>query len=160
MKNIDKKIERIEQGDAWKESDTVVELKVKRPLDKVIPIRIQEEHWQMLRYEARGLGVGPTTLARMWILERLRSKNTVYQDIIQNITDKIWQENRTQDLTEREFEILKLIEQGYLNQQITKELSINKETLQRHISEILRKLHEKPGIWNTNASKKEASIDR
>jgi hypothetical protein len=53
----------------WEETDEVVEIEVKRPLDKV---RLSSEKWEELRREARELGVGPTTLAQMWILEKLR----------------------------------------------------------------------------------------
>ncbi|RLC93824.1 MAG: hypothetical protein DRI39_04405 [Chloroflexi bacterium] len=70
--DLDKGSERIEQGEAWDEGDEVVEVEVKKPLDKVIPIRLLGEKWEELRKEARELGIGPTTLARMWILERLR----------------------------------------------------------------------------------------
>lgn len=66
-------IRRIEQSDAWDEEDEVVEIQVKRPLDKVVPIRLSAETWEALRVEAQGLGVGPSTLARMWILERIRT---------------------------------------------------------------------------------------
>ena len=72
MANIDKEIERIEQGDAWNDGDEVVRVEVKRPLDKVIPVRLPADKWEQIREEARELGIGPTTLARMWILERLR----------------------------------------------------------------------------------------
>lgn len=72
MEELNKKIQRIEQGDAWDESDEVVQVEVKKPLDKVIPVRLSAEKWEELRKEARELGIGPTTLARMWILERLR----------------------------------------------------------------------------------------
>ena len=75
MAGIDKEIERIEQGDAWDESDEVVEVEVRKPLDKVIPVRLSAEKWEELRKEARELGIGPTTLARMWILERLRQRS-------------------------------------------------------------------------------------
>jgi len=74
VSNMDKEIERIEQGDAWEETDEVVELRVKKPLDKVVPIRISTEKWEELRREASELGIGPTTLARMWILEHLRQQ--------------------------------------------------------------------------------------
>ena len=74
MADIDKEVERIEQGDAWNESDTVVNVEVKKPLDKVIPVRLPSDKWEQIREEARELGVGPTTLARMWILERLRQR--------------------------------------------------------------------------------------
>ena len=72
MANLGKEIERIEQGDSWDETDEVVQVEVKKPLDKVIPVRLPGEKWEELRKEARELGIGPTTLARMWLLERLR----------------------------------------------------------------------------------------
>ena len=71
---VDSEVEKIESGDAWNEADTVEELEVKAPLDKVVPVRISSESWSELRREAKLLGVGPTTLARMWILEKLRQK--------------------------------------------------------------------------------------
>jgi len=40
----------------------------------VIPVRLSTEKWEELREEAKELGTGPTTLARMWILEHLRRK--------------------------------------------------------------------------------------
>jgi len=74
MADIDKAIKEIEQGNAWDESDEVVQVEVKKPLDKVIPVRLSADKWEEIRREARELGVGPTTLARMWILERLRQQ--------------------------------------------------------------------------------------
>ncbi|MEW6142801.1 MAG: hypothetical protein AB1597_06565 [Chloroflexota bacterium] len=77
MSDLDKEVQRIEQGEAWDESDEVVHVEVKKPLDKVIPVRLSADKWEELRKEARELGIGPTTLARMWILERLRQKTRV-----------------------------------------------------------------------------------
>jgi hypothetical protein len=74
MKNLNKTIENIEKGNAWEDTDEVVQIEVKKPLDKVIPVRLSSEKWEELRREAKELGIGPTTLARMWILERLRQK--------------------------------------------------------------------------------------
>ena len=74
MTDIDKAVEKIERGDAWEETDKVVQVEVKKPLDKVIPVRLPADKWEQMREEARELGVGPTTLARMWILERLRQR--------------------------------------------------------------------------------------
>lgn len=74
MADLDKVAERIEQGNAWDETDEVVHIEVKRPLDKVIPVRLPSDKWEQIREEARELGIGPTTLARMWILERLRQR--------------------------------------------------------------------------------------
>ncbi len=74
MADLDKEIQHIEQGDGWDEGDEVVQVEVKKPLDKVIPVRLSAENWEELRKEARELGIGPTTLARMWLLERLRRR--------------------------------------------------------------------------------------
>ncbi len=72
MQDVERAAERIERGEAWQETDEVVEIEVKRSLDKVIPVRLSSDKWEQLRQEARELGVGPTTLVRMWILEKLR----------------------------------------------------------------------------------------
>jgi hypothetical protein len=74
MADIKKVVEKIEQGNAWEDNDEIVKLEVKKPLDKVIPIRLSSDKWEQVREEARELGVGPTTLARMWILEHLRQR--------------------------------------------------------------------------------------
>jgi hypothetical protein len=78
MADIDKALERIERGDAWGKRDEVVQIEAKRPLDKVIPIRLSADKWEELRQEAREMGIGPTTLARMWIMERLRKQQSTY----------------------------------------------------------------------------------
>jgi hypothetical protein len=74
MADLDKAVEDIDRGDAWNESEEVVRVEVKKPLDKVIPVRLPADKWEQIREAARELGVGPTTLARMWILEHLRSR--------------------------------------------------------------------------------------
>ena len=72
MIDIEREVQKLEEGEAWEETDEVVEIEVKRPLNKVIPVRLSSENWEELRREAHDVGVGPTTLARMWILEKLR----------------------------------------------------------------------------------------
>ncbi len=74
MANHSSEIRHMEHGHAWDKGDEVVDVQVRAPLDKVIPVRLTAEKWEELRQEARELGVGPTTLARMWILQRLRQK--------------------------------------------------------------------------------------
>jgi hypothetical protein len=74
MADIDKAIKKIEAGNAWDESDEVVQVEMKKPLDRVIPVRLSADKWEEMRREARELGIGPTTLARMWLLERLRQR--------------------------------------------------------------------------------------
>lgn len=65
-------IERIDAGASVWEGAEEVEIEAKQPLDKVVPIRMSAEQWEILRGEARELGTRPTTLLRMWVLERLR----------------------------------------------------------------------------------------
>jgi len=74
MDELDKAVEDIEQSEAWNKTDEVVQAEVKKPLDKVIPVRLSADKWEEIRQEARELGIGPTTLARMWILEHLRQR--------------------------------------------------------------------------------------
>ena len=68
----DKQVNEIEEREGWLEEDEVVELEVSRPLDKIIPVRLPSDAWKALRGEATKLGGGPSTLALMWIMERLR----------------------------------------------------------------------------------------
>lgn len=72
MNDIEREVQKLEEGEAWEESDEVVEIEVKRPLNKIIPVRLPSEKWEEERRETHELGAGPTTLARMWILEKLR----------------------------------------------------------------------------------------
>ena len=75
MEAQDDTIARIDAGeDAWDEDDEVVELVVKQPLKVVVPVRLSTDQWEALRAEAKDIGVGPSTLARMWLLEMLRQK--------------------------------------------------------------------------------------
>ena len=76
MSGFDEAIQRYEAGNTWHDDDEVVQVTTKRPLDKVIPVRLSSSAWETLRREASELGVGPTTLARMWILERLKAAAT------------------------------------------------------------------------------------
>jgi hypothetical protein len=64
-------VERIDAGEDAPEGERV-EVRVRRPLEKVIPIRMSDDQWKVLTREAEELGVRPTTLMRMWVLERLR----------------------------------------------------------------------------------------
>ncbi len=75
MNAFDEAVSRYEAGETWDNEDEVVEVTVRRPLDKVVPIRLSSGAWEALRKEAIGLGIGPSTLARMWILERLKAES-------------------------------------------------------------------------------------
>jgi len=90
MTDINKEVERIERGDAWDETDVVVHVDVKKPLDKVIPIRLPSDKWEQIREEARELGVGPSTLARMWILEHLRQRVESVNQACTGTSEPFW----------------------------------------------------------------------
>jgi hypothetical protein len=72
MNGLEAAAEKYDVGDAWNDTDEIVQIDVKRTLDKVIPVRLSADKWEELRAEARELGVGPTTLVRVWVLEKLR----------------------------------------------------------------------------------------
>ena len=65
-------VDKIDQG-------TVVGFHQANKTD-TITIRFQPEHLQVLREEAFQKGVGPTTLARMWILEKMKEERHNTQD--------------------------------------------------------------------------------
>jgi len=51
------------------------------------------------------------------------------------------QDTAAGSLTEREVEVLKLVAQGYSNQEIAEKLSVSPRTVGKHVSNILEKLH-------------------
>jgi hypothetical protein len=76
-----KEIERLEAGgDSWAASTPIEEpVTIKQPLDKVLQVRLSEEHWQGLRHRAHDLGIGPATLMRMWVVEKLREPEPAHR---------------------------------------------------------------------------------
>jgi hypothetical protein len=58
--DLDKAIKEIEQGNAWDEGDEVIHVEVKKPLDKVIPVRFSADKWRRLGERRESL-----TLARL-----------------------------------------------------------------------------------------------
>jgi predicted DNA binding CopG/RHH family protein len=62
-------------SDYWDELKPT-KLKVAKNLSKGITIRLDEETLENLRQQAHRKGIGPTTLARMWILERLQGTSS------------------------------------------------------------------------------------
>lgn len=49
-----------------------VKVRFSRRLSEGLNIRLDKETLEVLRLKAHEQGIGPTTLVRMWILERLR----------------------------------------------------------------------------------------
>lgn len=158
MADLNKELERIEQGEAWDESDEIVQVEVKRPLDKVVPVRLPAAEWEKLRKEARELGIGPTTLARMWILERLRLRSIHLQDVIrfsQLFGPSAFLGNLPSLPTPREREILGYMAQGHTNKQIAEKLGISEAAVKSHITAILLKLNPRREIVTYAKSKRE-----
>jgi len=40
-------------------------------LQKIIPIRVSVENWEQIKKEANRMGIGVSTLTRIWVMERL-----------------------------------------------------------------------------------------
>jgi hypothetical protein len=74
----DEEIARIDAGGSALEGSTPIppeeQYQFKQPLDKVLMVRLADEHWQLLYDEARRRGIGPSTLIRMLALEKLREQ--------------------------------------------------------------------------------------
>lgn len=70
---------REEEARFWDTHDTTdyedefrpVRVKFAKQLSHPIPVRLDEETWEKLKLTAQKKGIGATTLARMWIIERL-----------------------------------------------------------------------------------------
>jgi hypothetical protein len=74
-----------EEAAFWDSHDTAdydsqfdpIKVRFAKPLSEGMTIRFNPQTLKRLRRQASSKGLGPTTLARMWILERLRRKETV-----------------------------------------------------------------------------------
>jgi hypothetical protein len=73
FKTLEEEVEWFETHDSWDDDDEELAVVGKVPLDTVVPVRVTGDVWRALHREAKELGVGPTTLARMWIMEKLRA---------------------------------------------------------------------------------------
>ncbi|MEX1021481.1 MAG: CopG family antitoxin [Litorilinea sp.] len=58
-------------GDYWEETEAV-DVKFAKNLTENLTVRLSTSALALLRREANEKGVGPSTLARMWIVEHLR----------------------------------------------------------------------------------------
>jgi len=156
MTDLNKELQRIEQGEAWNESDEIVQVEVKKPLDKVIPIRLPAAEWEKLRKEARELGVGPTTLARMWILERMRLRSISPQDVwglTQLFGVSPFIKSPSLLLTPRESEVSAHIARGDSTKQIAEKLGVSEAVIKNHMRAIVEKLNSQYGVVTYAESK-------
>lgn len=56
----------------FKDETTPVEVKVSPNLSELVPVRLAAESLVQLETEAKRMGIGTSTLIRMWVLERLQ----------------------------------------------------------------------------------------
>jgi hypothetical protein len=71
-----------EEAAFWDTHDTTdfedefktVKVRMAKNLSEGLTIRLDKDTLEQLRTQAHEKGIGPTTLARMWILEHLRQK--------------------------------------------------------------------------------------
>ncbi len=61
-------------GDYWDEfEDVEIVFDLRKPRDKTLVVRLQDEVKKQLENVARKRGLNVSTLARMWLMERLRT---------------------------------------------------------------------------------------
>ena len=73
---------REEEAEFWDTHDTTefedefveVKLQVARPLGHILAVRLDAQTIDRLAKAGRRKGIGPSTLARMWLLERLEQE--------------------------------------------------------------------------------------
>lgn len=70
-------------ADYWDDFEPVT-VKFTKPLSKQLAIRVDEQTYNQLQKEAEEIGVGATTLGRIWILERLKAKRAEHNRSTQN----------------------------------------------------------------------------
>lgn len=75
----EREVARIDAGESlWDESVSVEEpWEFKQPLGKVVSMRLTDAQWKALYAEAQEIGVGPTTLVRIWVLKELRASGAL-----------------------------------------------------------------------------------
>ena len=44
----------------------------KKNLQKIIPIRVSQENWEQIKKEADRMGIGVSTLTRIWIMDDIQ----------------------------------------------------------------------------------------
>jgi len=44
----------------------------KKILQKIIPIRVSQENWKQIKKEADRMGIGVSTLTRIWIMDDIQ----------------------------------------------------------------------------------------
>lgn len=78
-RRLEEEIARLDAGGSSLEGSAPIpaeeQYQFKQPLDKVLMVRLADEHWTLLYHEARRRGIGPSTLMRMLALEKLQEQS-------------------------------------------------------------------------------------
>jgi len=86
MADADVEVKEREEDELLQESDKSARIRANRNLYKVLPVRLPADKWELMRKEANDLGIGPSTLARIWILDSLRRR------LVEDVTGQPWPE--------------------------------------------------------------------
>ncbi len=66
-----------DMGDFWDELEDIdIVFELKKPRDETLIVRLQKEFKERLEKAARRRGLNVSTLARMWLIEKLRESHT------------------------------------------------------------------------------------
>ena len=127
--------------------DLAKNLKVSSPDLKIVMVGVQENETYMARAASAGaqdyLFEGSTGRE---ILETVRnaaagkppSPSSSYGKVLASMRDRT--SNPTQELTPREFQVLRHIGYGLANEEIARSMGISVETIKEHVQNILRKM--------------------
>jgi DNA-binding NarL/FixJ family response regulator len=105
---------------------------------KKLVIHLDEEDWQKFMPMSDRMRMNPSQLGRVLLKEALLQYQ--YREELDNNFNLTTRMLKTESLSSRETEILKLLSQGTTNKCIAFILGISIQTTKNHISSILRKL--------------------
>ena len=125
--------------------EAIKKIKEISPEIKVIILTIHEEEeyvYEVTRAGAEGYiqkDIKSDDLYRS--IKRVLSGETVFPvEIEKRVEQQINEDEKIEELSDREFQVLELLAQGMSNKELAEELYISEKTVKNHVSNILRKL--------------------
>ena len=128
--------------------DTIPYIKKENPNSRILVLTSyaeDEKVWTAIKSGAQGYllkDAHPTQLIQA-IHDVYRGETSLHPTIANKLIAEFNNPNRSKpnSLTNREEQVLKLVAQGYSNEEISKKLFLSKRTVATHVSNILGKLH-------------------
>ena len=128
--------------------DTIPYIKKENPNSRILVLTSyaeDEKVWTAIKSGAQGYllkDAHPTQLIQA-IHDVYRGQTSLHPTIANKLIAEFNNPNRSapNSLTNREEQVLKLVAQGYSNEEISKKLFLSKRTVATHVSNILGKLH-------------------